>query len=64
VLPLYVQQLPRSRADSTRPPARIGPPPLDNGPHLSYAIQWFSFAVIGVVGLGILVFRNQRNGGA
>jgi surfeit locus 1 family protein len=25
-------------------------PALDDGPHLSYAIQWFSFAVIIVVG--------------
>ncbi|MDQ6737882.1 MAG: SURF1 family protein [Gemmatimonadota bacterium] len=32
-------------------PPRIPPPPLDEGPHRSYAIQWFSFAVIGVVGM-------------
>jgi surfeit locus 1 family protein len=31
-------------------PPRVSPPPLDNGPHLSYAIQWFSFATIAVVG--------------
>ena len=32
-------------------PPRIPPPPLDEGPHLSYAIQWFSFAIIAVVGM-------------
>ena len=32
-------------------PPRIPAPPLDEGPHKSYAIQWFSFAIIGVVGM-------------
>lgn len=32
-------------------PPRVPPPPLDEGPHLSYAIQWFSFALIAVVGM-------------
>lgn len=47
-------------------PARIPPPSLDDGPHLSYAIQWFSFAVIAIVGAGAVVFRarQQRSGGA
>jgi surfeit locus 1 family protein len=31
-------------------PPRIPPPPLDEGPHRSYAIQWFSFAMVAVVG--------------
>ena len=31
-------------------PPRIPPPPLDEGPHMSYAIQWFSFAAIAIVG--------------
>ena len=38
-------------------PARIAPPPLDEGPHLSYAIQWFSFATIALVGTIVAVFR-------
>ncbi len=37
-------------------------PDLTNGPHLSYAIQWFSFAVIAVVGSAILVWRESRPG--
>jgi surfeit locus 1 family protein len=32
-------------------PPRIPPPPLDEGPHRSYAIQWFSFSIIAVVGM-------------
>jgi surfeit locus 1 family protein len=31
-------------------PVRIPVPPLDEGPHMSYAIQWFAFAAIALVG--------------
>jgi surfeit locus 1 family protein len=40
-------------------PARISPPVLDDGPHLSYAIQWFAFALIAWVGV-IVVIRKER----
>lgn len=58
VLPFFLQQ--------TGPPARQGrglprrwpPPSLDDGPHLSYAIQWFSFALIIVVGTGALLRKT------
>lgn len=46
-----------SAADTT--PARLAPPSLDDGPHLSYAIQWFSFALIAVVGAGIVAMRAR-----
>jgi surfeit locus 1 family protein len=39
-------------------PRRWPPPALDDGPHLSYAIQWFSFAVIIVVGTGALLRKT------
>lgn len=32
----------------------------DNGPHLAYAIQWFSFALIGAAGFAALVRRESR----
>jgi surfeit locus 1 family protein len=49
-----IAQLP----DSSLPalPRRVTPGPLDNGPHLSYAIQWFSFGVIALVGGAIVAF--------
>lgn len=57
-----VSQDPQS--DST--PARLQKPALDDGPHLIYAIQWFAFAVIALVGAGIVAFRarSQRNPGS
>jgi surfeit locus 1 family protein len=33
-------------------PMRAEPPPLDRGPHLSYALQWFGIAA-AVVGFGV-----------
>jgi surfeit locus 1 family protein len=57
---LYLQQLPASDSAKPKPPIRIALAPQDNGPHLSYAIQWFSFALIGVVGLGIMFFRQRK----
>lgn len=40
-------------------PVRVEPPPLDEGPHRAYAIQWFAFAVVGVVGT-LLVLQRDR----
>jgi surfeit locus 1 family protein len=39
---------------------RLPPPPLDDGPHRTYAAQWFSFAVIVLVGTALLVRRERR----
>lgn len=38
----------------------INEPPLDEGPHLSYAVQWFLFAAIGVGGFMVLLWRAAR----
>jgi surfeit locus 1 family protein len=43
-----------------RVPVRVPLPVLDDGPHLSYAIQWFAFAVIAVVGPVLAVFVLPR----
>lgn len=55
---LYLQQLPSPAAD--RLPAALPAPELDEGPHLGYAIQWFSFGVIALVGWVVLLFRRQE----
>ena len=53
---LYILQSPDSLLP--RYPRRLDPPPLDDGPHLSYAIQWFAFATIAVIGGLIFLFRK------
>jgi cytochrome oxidase assembly protein ShyY1 len=41
------------------PPIPVDPPDFaDEGPHLAYTIQWFAFAVIGVVGYYFLLRRR------
>lgn len=59
VLPLYLQRLP-SPADPPSPPLAEPLPELSEGNHLSYAVQWFSFAAIAVVGLAILIRKRAR----
>jgi surfeit locus 1 family protein len=39
---------------------RLNPPVLDGGPHLSYAVQWFSFAAIALIGGGIVAARSMQ----
>ena len=40
---------------------RLERPKLDEGPHLSYAFQWFAFATIALVGAGIVTARSMRS---
>jgi surfeit locus 1 family protein len=58
VLPVYILQTP----DSSLPrfPRRLEPPPVDEGPHLSYAIQWFLFAALAVGFAFLVVGRTGR----
>ena len=37
------------------------PPELTDGPHLDYALQWFAFATIAVVGYAVLLRREVRD---
>lgn len=54
--PIYVRILgDEHTAELPRP---IGAPELDEGSHFSYAIQWFSFALIAIVGWLVLVLRS------
>lgn len=49
-----------SPATADRPIATARPEP-DEGPHLSYAFQWFLFALLGFVGLGVAVRQELRD---
>jgi cytochrome oxidase assembly protein ShyY1 len=40
--------------------AAVPPPDLGEGPHLSYAVQWFLFSLVAVVGYPLLLRRRAR----
>jgi surfeit locus 1 family protein len=56
----YIQQSPDTGLP--RFPRRLDPPVLDDGPHLSYAIQWFAFAFIALV-FAVIVVRQKSVSG-
>ena len=60
VSPLLALQLPNSALPDL--PRRDSPALLDDGPHLSYAVQWFSFAVTALVIGAIIGFRVREAG--
>lgn len=61
LLPVFIQENPS--ADWTRLPDRDpDQPDLSDGPHLSYAIQWFSFATIALVGYSLYVKSHINRG--
>jgi cytochrome oxidase assembly protein ShyY1 len=56
VLPVVVQA---SAADDDAL-APVPPPDLGDGPHLSYAVQWFLFSTVVAVGYPLLLRRRAR----
>lgn len=59
VAPVYLAML----GDSVMRPdkiARLTVPPLDEGPHLSYAIQWFAFAAVALIGAAVVITQSRR----
>ena len=43
-------------------PLLLPKPEIDEGPHLSYALQWFVFALGALVGFGVLIRRTAADG--
>ena len=43
-------------------PVRVDPPPLDAGSHRAYAVQWFAFAVVGIIGTILVLHRDRKRG--
>ncbi len=60
MLPMYIDlesSTPAQGAGLTPIPL----PEIDEGPHLSYALQWIAFAIMFVIGLTILVRRELKD---
>jgi cytochrome oxidase assembly protein ShyY1 len=50
----------QSGPDAAEPPLAAARPVRDEGPHLSYALQWFVFALLGFIGLGWAANQERR----
>ena len=57
---LYLQLEGQQPIRSQAWPQVLPPPELGEGPHRSYAFQWFTFATIGVVGYAMVLVRIKR----
>lgn len=53
--PVYLELSAQTPANEGTLPLPSQTPELERGSHLSYALQWFTFALIGVVGYGLLL---------
>lgn len=60
VLPVVLQQS-GSRPADAEVLVPVPLPELDEGPHRSYAVQWFIFATIGAVGYPLILRRVARD---
>jgi surfeit locus 1 family protein len=60
VFPLGIRQTKDS--GMTGFPIRTGAPALSGGPHMSYAIQWFGFAIIFAGGGIVYTYRKREDG--
>ncbi|MDF2807516.1 MAG: hypothetical protein K0S43_2462 [Cellulosimicrobium sp.] len=47
-------------ADADEPPLAAARPIRDEGPHLSYALQWFVFALLAFIGLGWAANQERK----
>jgi cytochrome oxidase assembly protein ShyY1 len=58
--PVYVDLIDAVPTPAATDPTPLPPPTLDEGPHLSYAVQWFIFAACVLVGWLLAVRRSIR----
>ncbi len=62
VEPAFLQRTDQSPADPGPVQATVLPPiELDEGPHLNYAMQWFSFTTLTLIGYPLLLRKVARD---
>lgn len=62
VVPVYIQLLRQNPAQFGDYPALVALPQPSEGPHRGYAVQWFLFAAVTIVGYPILLRRTAEEG--
>jgi cytochrome oxidase assembly protein ShyY1 len=60
VVPMYVDLIESDPPEMAGLPEQVTPPDLSEGPHLSYAVQWFLFSCAVVVGWVLAVRHSVR----
>lgn len=60
LLPVWLQLETVEPADADGVPIPLRRPPLDGGPHLSYAVQWAIFSLIAIGGYPMILRREAR----
>lgn len=63
VLPVYLALETQDPAQQGDLPVPLILPELGEGPHLSYAVQWFLFAAVVAIGFPVLVIRTASHRG-
>ena len=61
VVPMYVELVTSTPAESGPFPEPVDVPELDEGPHLSYAVQWFIFSLCVAIGWVLAVRHSIRS---
>ncbi len=61
IVPAYVQLQTQQPPQSGIQPRVLPEPVLDEGPHFSYAVQWFIFTTIALVGYPLILRRKARD---
>lgn len=60
ILPMWLQARDRQSADPSADLTPVPLPELDDGPHLSYAVQWAIFTLIAFVGYPLVLRKVAR----
>ena len=56
--PMFLQLIQETPAPTSPWPAKVPLPPLDEGTHLSYAMQWFFFCLVAITAWVVVVRRK------
>jgi len=56
--PMFLQLIQETPAAESQWPTKVPLPPLDEGTHLSYAMQWFFFCLVALTAWAVVVRRK------